>query len=458
MQFASFSFLFLFLPASLAIYHLAPIRWKQPVMLCLSLLFLLGGGIGAALVLLLLTAGTFGAGLLMERLRVRRGWSGLLMGGVAAVFFAALALLRSDWLRALDGSYISGAEFFPPGLAYFALQAVGYCADVRNQRIPAERCWSNLFLYMLFFPRLLMGPVVSYTEARKSGCAASFSIAQVGAGLMRFITGLSKKLLLADALASLFDTITQSSSSYSILILWLGVLAKLGALFLELSGYADMAIGLAMCFGFRLPEGYGKSMLFSSIAAFAERFNRTVVRWFSHYVGGKLRFKNELTRSLAVVFTWCCIGLWYGFRFTHLAWGAFIGLGICIEHAIGIHRRREYRRAHYVLTLLLLCVGLPLLVMPDFTFVGNYLAGMFGMNHLTPTTADWYLLRSHGLVLLAASYVVSGNWQTVMKKVCMKLWYRRIETPLTLTAMLILLLACAAVLMADGTSAFQLLL
>ncbi len=458
MQFASFSFIFLFLPAALAIYHLTPERRKMPVMLGISFVFLLSGGIGAALILLLLTAGTYGAGLLLERFRLKKILSSLTIFSVLVVFLLALALLRSSWILSVENQFVNGADFWPAGLAFFALQAIGYCADVKNGRIPAERRWMHLFLYMLFFPRLIMGPVVSYRTAQRTHYTSGFSISQIGAGLMRFLIGLSKKLLLANSLAMLFEEITQGTASFSVLVLWIGALEKLTAIFLELSGYADMAVGLAMCFGVRLPEGYGKSVFFPTVIRFSEQFNRTVVQWFSHYAGRKFHGRNRLTRSLTVLAAWGCIGLWYGFRPTTLLWGILIGLCLCIEYAFGFHRRIRYRAVHYFLTMAFLSIGTLLLVLPDFSSVYMYLRGMFSMNRLSLSDADWYLFRSHGLMMLAAFYVASGHWQNVMGAIRGKLWFRRIQTPLTQVVMLILLLACTAVLMTDGTAVFQLML
>ena len=152
MQFASLTFLFLFFPMTLGLYRLVPHRWKREAMLVISVLFLLGGGLLSAGVLLLLTALTFFAGWLMERWKSRKGRSGLLLTGVVLGYLAVLVLLRSDWLRSWKTAYLDGTMFFPLGLAFFALQGVGYCADVRRGVISAVQIQSNI--YILTFMRL----------------------------------------------------------------------------------------------------------------------------------------------------------------------------------------------------------------------------------------------------------------------------------------------------------------
>ncbi|WP_295216986.1 MBOAT family O-acyltransferase [Ruminococcus sp.] len=458
MQFASFTFLFLFFPMTLGIYHLTPQRWKRDVMLAISVLFLLGGGWLAALVLLLLTAATYGIGLLLEHLRTRKKLSGLVLFGTVLVYLSALILLRSNWMQSWEFSLLHGKDLFPLGLAFFVLQGIGYCTNVRRGKYYAERNWRQLFLYMLFYPRLIMGPVVPYPVALKSLCEPTFSMQQIGAGMTRFLVGLGKKLLLADNVGMLFQTVNQvDPSGYSIIAVWLGALAQLVSLYLELSGYADMAIGLALCYGVHLPESYGKSLFFPSVTKFADQWNRTVVQWFSHYVGTRFHGKNQLLHLFAVTITWGCVGLWYGFRLPTLIFGLGIGFCIWMEHLIGQSKR--YVGIRYGITALLLSIGAVLLIQPDMTSACEYLNVMFGMGHFTPGEADKNLLFSYGLVLLLSVYAASGNWRTVLCLLEEKSWYRMIRIPLTVAAVLLLLCCCTAVLISTGgTVEMQLML
>ena len=122
MQFASFTFVFLFLPITMALYYLTPQRWKQEAGLGISLLFLCSGSWLAALVEILLAAAAYGAGLLLEKQRLRRGLSRLLLFGIIVLQFGALLILRSDWLRSWNTGLFSGKELFPLGLSFFVLQ------------------------------------------------------------------------------------------------------------------------------------------------------------------------------------------------------------------------------------------------------------------------------------------------------------------------------------------------
>lgn len=458
MQFASFTFLFFFLPITMGIYYLTPRRWKQEVMLGISILFLFCGGWLAALTELVLAALTYGAGLLLEKLRTKKALSRLTLAGVLLVQFGALIVLRSDWLYSLKAGAFHGSTLFPLGLAFFVLQNAGYCIDVFRGKCCGETNWRRLGLYLLFYPRLIMGPVVSYPMVHKTICDPAFDMSRIGGGLLRFLVGMAKKLFLADWVGMLFQTLCQTSDApYSMLVVWLGAFSQLVTLYLELSSYADMAIGIGACYGVRLPESYGKSLFYPSIAAFADQWNRTVVQWFSHYVGTHFRGSNRFFQLLALMITWGCIGLWYGVRLPSLLFGLLIGFCLWLAHLLWRDKRTSMLR--YALTLLLLSVGAVLLTLPDLPSVWNYLKIMLCGGHIAPTEADADLLRAYGLALAAAVYSVSGNWRWLFHLVEEKPWFRILRVPLTvLFGIGALLLDVILLVHTGGTVQMQLVL
>lgn len=458
MQFASFTFVFLFLPITMALYYLTPHRWKQEAGLGISLLFLCSGSWLAALVEILLAAAAYGAGLLLEKQRLRRGLSRLLLFGIIVLQFGALLILRSDWLRSWNTGLFSGKELFPLGLSFFVLQATGYCIDIYRGKCSCETNWRSFGLYLFFYPRLLMGPVMSYHAAQRALQKTNFDIAQIGCGLFRFFVGLAKKLVLADWIVMLFQTTVQAdASAYSLLMVWLSVFAKLLALYLELSGYADMALGLGMCYGIRLPESYGKSLYYPSVAAFADQWNRTVVQWFSHYVGTHFRGSNRFFHLMAIVVTWGCIGLWYKCCFPAFLFGICIGVCLWAEHLFWNNRQSSVVR--HGLVLLLLSVSTVLLTMSDMTDVWHVLKIMLGGGHLAPTEADADLLRAYGLILVVSAYCASGNWRSLLRFFEDKSWFRMLHIPLTiLVGLLLLLIDIVFLLRTGGNVQMQLLL
>lgn len=458
MQFASFSFLYFFFPISLAAYHAVPKHWKPMTMLIISAIFILSGGIFSAGVLLLLTAGTFGAGLLLEKIRASHSRSALLLGTAVMFEFAALILLRSDWMQSWKVNWIHGADFFPFGFAFFVLQSIGYLVDVHRGKCHAEHNWQRLSLFLLFYPRLIMGPVVQYSTVEKTLCVPSFSLSQIGAGFFRVLLGLAKKLILANWLVQIFDTVMLADTAlYSAWIYWIGIFAKFLSLYFSLSGYADMAIGTALCYGVKLPESYGKTMFYPGIALFAEQWNRTVVQWFSHYVGTHFHGRNRFFHVFAVVITWGCVGLWYGFRLTTMLWGMGIGLCIGLEYLFG--NKNRYRGFRYAGTLFLLCVSMVLFVLPDMPHVLLCWKKLFQITEFTPKEADFLLLKGYILVLLVGVYAATGNLHTLLRQAEKQKWFRWIRLPGMLLAGALLLLVCTAVLVTgNGSTTADLLL
>lgn len=458
MQFASFTFLFLFFPLTLAAYYLTPGRWKNITFLATNILFILGGGVLSATVLFLMTIGTYGAGILIEHVSARRKLSGLVTALVAIMEFSVLILLRSVSLQNLTTGWMRGVDLFPLGLSFFVLQSLDYCFEVQRGRCPAQRHVFELARYLLFYPRLIMGPVVPYRAAIKQVPATRCHASLIGGGMFRFLIGLAKKLLLADWVNMFYLIIVQADEpAYSVMILWLGALAKLLALFLELSGYADMAIGLAQCYGIRFPESYGKTIFYPTISQFADQWNRTVVQWFFHYVGTRFHGSRKLFHVFAVMVTWGCIGLWYDLRLTTLVWGMGIGLCIGIEYLMGYGIR--YPVLRYILTFVLLCVGAVLLAQPDAQQAFAYVRGMLGGVPITPTDADGRLLRSYLLVILISVYAACGNWQTLTRFLDQNSRLSFLRQPLTLLAALALFVLDAVLLVSfDGTVSFQLTL
>ncbi len=458
MQFASFTFLFLFMPITLGIYHVVPKSWKQYVLLGISVLFLLGGGIIAALVELVLTGGTFGTGIWLEHMRKKayKKRSILLLTAVVIIYVSVLLLLRSDWMQMWKTLWLSGNDFFQLGLSFFTLQGIGYCLDVRRGECDAERNWWKLLLYLLFYPKLMMGPIVPYRIAKNSLSDTTFSLSQMGIGFQRFLTGLAKKLIFADGCEMLFSTIYQSDmTTYSILIFWVGAFAKLLSLYFEFSGYADMAIGLGLCYGVKLPESYGKKLFYPTMTKFTEQWNKTVVQWFFQHIGSKLHGNKRILHILAVVLIWGMIGLWYDFRLLPLLFGMFVGLCVGLEYLLEKKKKTSYHAIRYFLTILLCCIGTVLLSLSDWEICKQYFLGCFGMIHLTPTDMDWEILSGFWIILAIVIYAATGNFGTLVRKIQRsdhRFWKACIE-PLQILAVLLLLFIDGVMLIRAGGSA-----
>lgn len=460
MQYASFSFLFLFLPIAMGIYYLTPKRFRAKVMLALSALFSLLGGVISALIMFFLTCGAWGIGMLLSHLLKKRQQKvcRFVCIGASILYFAILAFLRSSWLQRLQGDVLRGSDFYPLGLSFFVLLCVGYWVDIlRGKLYGAQNFW-DLALFLLFFPRRLIGPVVPLRRSIKAIEQAHFSLPQIGMGLSRFLIGLAKKVLLADWVVLFYAHILQADpGTYSFLILWIGAFAKFLALLLEFSGYCDMALGLSLCLGINMPENCGRTFYYPSLALFLDQWNHTVHAWFLQYLSIPVRGEKPVYHILPVAVMWGIILLWYDIRLENFLFGFVLGLCMGFEFYL---EHGEKRAAVRALLPTWFCVFGAALLSAGFGTTGiSYLRGMFFMGHILPTDADGALLLGFWLILALCAYVGAGHWHMLLLKLRHYPRLSAILAPARVVGSLLLLLLCAAALVRGGGSVqMQLLL
>ena len=451
MQFASFTLIFLFLPITMLLFYLTPNRWKREVMLGISLLFLCSGGWLAAAVEILLTALTYGAGLLLEHLRQRKHLSRLVLTGSILLHFGALLLLRSDWLFSLKAGWFSGKSLFPLGLAFFTLQSVGYCIDVFRGKIHGEKNWRQLGLYLLFYPRLIMGPVVSYSVAVKSLCTPVFDIARVGQGLLRFLVGLGKKVILADNFALLIRLFRQSGET-SVLFYWMYAVAFALNIYFDFSGYSDMAIGLGRVLGFHFVENFNYPYLSGSVTEFWRRWHISLGSWFRDYVyipmGGSRVSRWRWVLNILTV--WMLTGLWHGAAWNFVLWGLlFAGLLLAEKWIPVLQRLPGVLRHGYVLLAVIL--SFVLFNADSLAQAGQDFAGLFGFGGLSLTSAETlYYLKSYAVLFVLG---ILGS-TPVVKNAARRIDGTKTGVVLEAAAMLALLIVCTAYLVDGSFSPF----
>lgn len=208
MVFTSLEFLFLFLPLSILLHAAAPERCRNGVLLLLSVLFLIGGGLPRLGLFLAMLLCSYGCGLFLERCKGKHVLCGVLLILLFLLHGVLLAVLRPS-------SYSSAvaAWLYPLGISYLALQGIGYCLDIAKGSIPAEHRLLSFATYYLFYPKVLMGPVVSYADWKQILSEKQCDVPQIGAGLRLLVLGLGKKLLLANSAGLLHEVVQQSAGS-----------------------------------------------------------------------------------------------------------------------------------------------------------------------------------------------------------------------------------------------------
>ncbi|MBQ8345884.1 MAG: MBOAT family protein, partial [Clostridia bacterium] len=281
MLFSSLEFLFLFLPMALGLYYLAPRSWRNGILLLESLVFYAWGE--PSLVVLMLTVALlhYGLGLWMEHTRRRK----LLMAATAVLDLAILIYFKyTDFLRGLLGWSPLGI-LLPLGISFYLFQALSYVADVYRGETEACKSPVRFGAYLTFFPQLVAGPIVRYSDLRDALARRRETLSDVAEGFVTFSAGLCKKVLLANSAGAIWDAMRGLTAEHgSPVTAWMGLVCFGLQIYYDFSGYSDMAVGLGRMFGFLLPQNFDYPYTARSVREFWHRWHITLSAWFREYV------------------------------------------------------------------------------------------------------------------------------------------------------------------------------
>lgn len=336
MVFSSTVFLFLFLPLALCIYYnpwLSGRRFRNVFLLLASLIFYAWGEPVFVSLMIVSIAVAFLVG---RHLRGagRKYWLG---AGVAfhvgLLFIFKYLTFVLGQLGLLVGSLEGFAIALPIGISFFTFQLLSYLFDVYHGKAEAQTNILNLGLYVALFPQLIAGPIVRYDAIAAEITQRQENLTDFSEGMLRFIYGLAKKVLIANYMGQLADTIFAMNGSLSVGTAWLGAVAYTLQIYFDFSGYSDMAIGLGRMFGFHFAENFNYPYIAKSATEFWRRWHISLGSWFRDYVyiplGGNRCSKLRWVLNLFAV--WALTGIWHGANYTFLAWGLFYFVLLLVE-------------------------------------------------------------------------------------------------------------------------------
>jgi alginate O-acetyltransferase complex protein AlgI len=249
----------------------------------------------------------------------------------------------------------------PLGLSYVTFQSIAYLVDVWRGNTPAEKNILHLSAYLLFFPKLISGPLMRYKPFAEQFPQLSPSAEEVAGGFRRLLAGFIKRVLIANQLAVVANAVFNIPvANIQPLFAWLGLLAFTLQIFFDFAGYTDMAIGLGMMIGIRLPENFNFPYLAQSISDFWRRWHITLSSWFREYVFYPLE-RHRLKwagQQINIIIVFLLTGLWHGFKPTFIVWGLLYGITIAIE-SLGFGRwlKNVWRPLRHIYTLLIVLIG-----------------------------------------------------------------------------------------------------
>ncbi len=368
MVFSSTLFLFVFLPVTLLVYYAA--RQSNVALLAASLLFYAWGEPTLIVVMVGSIAINYLLAVLVDRTR-EEGRSRIVLAFAVAVNLVLLVgfkyanflvdnlngLLRAAALPQLEFDHVQ----LPLGISFFTFQALSYVIDVYRREAAVAANPLTVALYISLFPQLVAGPIVRYADVAAQIIRRVVTRESFAAGVRRFVVGLGKKVLVANALATPADAVFAiPAGDLTPGLAWLGVACYTLQIYFDFSGYSDMAIGLGRMFGFEFLENFNYPYVAGSITEFWRRWHISLSTWFRDYLyiplGGNRRGPGRTYANLVTVFALC--GLWHGARWTFVVWGLYHGGFLVVERlGLGAWLARRWQPLRHAYAILVVMLG-----------------------------------------------------------------------------------------------------
>ena len=427
MTFSSIEFLFLFLPVVLAGYYVCPRKVRNCWLLVCSLLFYAWGEptfvlimIGSIVFNYVMALAVEASGGRLHRLILTASvvCNLCLLGGYKYLNFLT-ATLRG-WFPQLQGVVPQTSVLLPIGISFFTFQTISYLVDVHRGVVKAQRNPLKFALFIAFFPQLIAGPIVRYVQICRQIDSRRETVDGFSRGVFRFLVGLNKKVLVANALGVVVQR-SFCAESFGCDMSWLGAFSFAGQLYFDFSGYSDMAIGLGLMFGFQLPENFDHPFASRTVGEFWRRWHMTLTGWFRDYVffAFEGRRFGRFRLVFKVMLVWSLTGLWHGAEWTFLIWGAAFGVLMLVERRLKIERRVAHAggmaRAFpvfIVFVTFVLCTTLP--HAGSLSMAARYYCSMFDLSSANGESLFW--IREYWYVFLAAVVGSFPVWNGVRRR------------------------------------------
>ena len=417
MVFSTPVFLFVFLPAVLALYYLMPRKLKPCILLLSSLAFYFWGERAYTGLMVFSILVNYISGLVIAALKSRGKPGGAKAALIISVVInLGMLVFFKYWdffAQSLQGIGLGVLPVLgihlPIGISFYTFQTMSYTIDVYRADVPVQKNPVSFGAYVTMFPQLIAGPIVRYKDVAGQLDCRGVGWERFASGVFRFTVGMAKKLLLANALGRIWAGFRDvPTTELSVAGAWLGVLAFSLQIYFDFSGYSDMAIGLGRMLGFEFLENFRYPYAADSITDFWRRWHISLSNWFRDYLyiplGGNRCSKPRWLMNLLIV--WMATGMWHGASWNYLTWGLYFFVLLMLEKFLlkkVLDRAPAWTRHLY--TVILLVIGWTIFGIEDFGHLGKYLGVMFGAGAKAFSDGAFrYALRSGAAVLVVGVF------------------------------------------------------
>lgn len=415
MLFSSITFMFTFLPCVILVYYISPKSIRNFILMLFSMIFYAWGEPKYIFVMLASILVGYGMGLLTDYYKkkdrdktARLAMILSVLVNLGILFFFKYIGFFTENLNKIPGIELKVfGHALPLGISFYTFQILSYSVDVYRGKAKCQKNIINLAAYITLFPQLIAGPIVRYETVAGQLDERKESFDMFGDGVNRFVTGLGKKVLIANMCGEIFNNLSGLSASENTVVLsWICSIAFSLQIYFDFSGYSDMAIGLGKMFGFEFLENFDYPYISKSITEFWRRWHISLSTWFRDYVyiplGGNRKGKGRTLLNIFIV--WFLTGFWHGAEWNFIIWGLYYFVLLMLEKLFLLE---WLKKAPAVLarlySLFFINFGWVIFAYDKMPALKNAVLNMFGGSGLTfSNDLTIYYLISFGLFFVIA--------------------------------------------------------
>ena len=403
MIFSSIYFIYYFLIIFLILYFITPKKYKNYTLLLGSLFFYFYGDSKYIVLLLISSLANYILGRLISKKNKKLFLIiGLIFNFGLLFYFKYFNFFLSNINSLFKTNINLFSIVLPLGISFYTFKNASYLIDVYKNRVNSEKNFINYFTYIAMFPSLIQGPIVRYKDIDLKDKKISFD--NFAMGVERFIIGLSKKVILADTLAKLVTSLTNMEVQ-TVVSLWVKATSDIVKLYLDFSGYTDMAIGLGLMIGIKIMENFDYPLSTYSVTSFWRKWHISLSSWFKDYIyiplGGNRKGKFRKYFNIFVV--WFLTGLWHGASWNFILWGLYFGTILVIEKRFFLKFFEKHKIVGNMVTNILVVIGF-VFFYNEKNILDIFIKMFTGRGiSFTNVSTNYYLLNY--LVLLIISFI-----------------------------------------------------
>jgi len=404
MVFSSITFIYFFLPAILIAYYIVPKKCRNLVLLAFSLLFYFYGEQNLVLVISCILNYIFGT--IIGKTKDKKY---LILGIITNIAILIYYKYSNFFISNINNLLNINIQYLniilPLGISFFTFQNMSYLIDVYKQDVPVQKNLVKYATYITLFPQLIAGPIVRYKDVDNEISNRRENFENFSNGVIRFIIGLSKKVIIANTIGEM-ATILNQMVSKTVLSHILEAIGYTIQIYFDFSGYSDMAIGLGLMFGFHFKENFNYPLIAKSITDIWRRWHISLTSFFRDYIyiplGGNRVSKAKWIRNILVV--WALTGFWHGASWNFIIWGLYFFIFLILEKLF-LHKLLKNGLISHVYTLGIVLVSFVIFNMPDLKSIGIFLKNMTGFGNLSFINAETIYYLKNYLSLLVIAFI-----------------------------------------------------